>query len=152
MVSRGGIFSERMRASTRPWGPGSAHCPLSAQVVPTESPVRKSSILPPVHSGLACLGMTLLLWCLCPFSLVPPRILALTQGFEGHRNKFHFLNLVLKPQSVGTQPGWWDGGQQSQGQEWRQEGHYSVPLAFLGHPQVVFRPSCWHGGVSSELC
>lgn len=102
MVSRGGIFSERMRASTRPWGPGSAHCPLSAQVVPTESPVRKSSILPPVHSGLACLGMTLLLWCLCPFSLVPPRILALTQGFEGHRNKFHFLNLVLKPECGNT--------------------------------------------------
>lgn len=44
------------------------------------------------------------------------------------------------------------GENRGQGQDWRQEGHYSVPLAFWGPLQMVFRPSSWHGGVSRELC
>lgn len=43
---------------------------------------------------------------------VSPGILALDQVFEGQRPKFHFLVLVLRPQSMGTQPGWRDEGQQ----------------------------------------
>lgn len=51
----------------------------------------------------------------------------------------HFLIFVLRPQSMGTQPGWWDGGERRSRTRLEAGGPLLSPTGLLGSPAGGFQ-------------